>query len=439
MEMTRIGRYQMIRLLGQGGMGRIMLARDTVLARQVAIKLVRDDLGLPPELRGALFDRMRQEARAVAGLSHPHMITLHDMGEDQEVGFYLVFEYIEGPTLRHRIHQSALSAKEAAKIARELGGALTYIHNAGVIHRDVKPENILLSPFGAKLTDFGIARLPGSTLTRISTIMSTPSYTAPEALARNEFSAKSDQFSLAVTLYEALTQRQAFPGEHGALGIGRTPNDTIPPLFELDSSKVHLSHVDPILARGAAKDPQKRYDSCLEFVQEFSSSLEVGQHNTKHVYIQSSTSKPLLSSRARRIHNLVVTGAIILLALLVARSYWTSRRGVSLQETVLQYTAAIAAIPPPAPRSKPVQSSSPKSNPPHIPTHTSNESPSKLIIDAGSDLPPQENQVKNPMPANNSTDNIPSKTIPNEVPLDKLPSNEVKTQDQPSLSKERDF
>src|SRR4051812_38091070 len=97
---ARIGRYEIVRLLGQGGMGRVFLARDSVLGRSVALKVLRDDLGLPPESRDALFARLRQEARAAAALEHPHMVTLHDMGEETAAGLFLVFEYVEGPTLR---------------------------------------------------------------------------------------------------------------------------------------------------------------------------------------------------------------------------------------------------------------------------------------------------------------------------------------------------
>jgi serine/threonine-protein kinase len=211
---SRIGRYDVEHLLGQGGMGRVLLARDTVLGREVALKVLRDDLGLTPELKAQLVHRMRQEARAAAALSHPAMVTLHDMGEDEHVGLYLVFERIVGPTLRERLHEKgALPPAEVARLARALGSALTHAHAAGVVHRDVKPENVMLSPVGPKLTDFGIARLPDSTLTRASTVLGTPAYSAPEAIASGAFGAQSDQFSLAATLYEALTGKRAFPGD----------------------------------------------------------------------------------------------------------------------------------------------------------------------------------------------------------------------------------
>src|ERR1700734_3003487 len=190
----RIGRYDVERLLGEGGMGRVLLARDTVLGREVALKILRDDLGLTPELKTQLVDRMRQEGRPAATLSHPAMVTLHDMGEDENAGLYLVFERIVGRTLREQIEQKGpLAPLEVAQLARGLGSALAHAHAAGVVHRDVKPENVMLSPTGPKLTDFGIARLPDSTLTSAGTVLGTPAYSAPEGLATGTFGAYSDQ------------------------------------------------------------------------------------------------------------------------------------------------------------------------------------------------------------------------------------------------------
>ena len=146
----RVGRYQVEQRIGQGGMGVVFLATDTVLGRQVALKLLRDDLGLPPEVKSALFARMRNEARAAAALLHPHVVTLFDMGEDDTHGLYLVFEYVPGKTLRERIEDRPLGPSEAIHIVGELADALSAAHEAGIVHRDVKPENILLTPRGAK-------------------------------------------------------------------------------------------------------------------------------------------------------------------------------------------------------------------------------------------------------------------------------------------------
>ncbi len=259
----RIGRYDVIRLLGQGGMGRVLLAKDTVLGREVAIKIVRDDLGIPPEMKNALFERMKQEARAAAAVSHPNLVTLHDMGEEPDVGLYLVFELVKGPTLRDRITQGPLDLEEAYKMARDLGSALDRAHEAGVIHRDVKPENVLMSDTGVKLTDFGIARMPDSTLTRAGSVLGTAAYSAPEALALAEFSRFSDQFSLAATLYEAFGGARAFPGDDALSVASRIATEEPPPLKRGPDGE-DLPQVGSVLARGMAKDPKKRFSSSTE-------------------------------------------------------------------------------------------------------------------------------------------------------------------------------
>jgi serine/threonine-protein kinase len=271
----RIGRYDVIRLLGQGGMGRVLLAKDTVLGREVAIKIVRDDLGIPPEMKDALFQRMKQEARAAAAVSHPNFVTLHDMGEEPDVGLYLVFELVKGPTLRDRITQGPLELEEAYKIARDLGSALDRAHEAGVIHRDVKPENVLMSDTGVKLTDFGIARMPDSTLTRAGSVLGTAAYSAPEALALAEFSRFSDQFSLAATLYEAFGGARAFPGED-ALSVASRIATEEPPLLKRGPDGEDLPRVHAVLARGMAKDPKKRFASATDLARALYNALDDG-------------------------------------------------------------------------------------------------------------------------------------------------------------------
>jgi eukaryotic-like serine/threonine-protein kinase len=272
-----IGRYAVERLLGQGGMGRVYLARDTNLGRRVAIKVLRDDLALPPRVRDELVERMRHEAQAAAAVSHPNIVTLHDMGEDlgeQGVGLYLVFEYVTSPdapdgkdepqSLRDRLKRGPLALTEVAKLARELGTALSFAHEAGVIHRDVKPENILFSRTGAKIADFGIARIPESTITRANTVLGTPAYTAPEALSKGDFGPASDQFALAATLYEAITAARAFGGDDAITTAGRVSNEQPPPIHESIASETVLRNLEAALQRGLAKDPKERFASAAE-------------------------------------------------------------------------------------------------------------------------------------------------------------------------------
>jgi serine/threonine-protein kinase len=257
-----IGRYHIVRLHGQGAMGRVLLAHDPVLDRDVAVKLLRDDLTIPDDQRQALLDRMRQEARAAARVSHPNIVALHDMGEDPSLGLYLVFEYLAGSTLKERLERGSLGPAAAARLAGELGSALTTAHEAGVLHRDIKPENIILAASGAKIADFGIARVPDSTLTLGGVLLGTPAYSAPEALSGGQFSAKSDQFSLAATLYEAISGRRAFPGEDAVAVAAKIGNEDPPPLSGVAGVD---PPVDAVLARALSRDPRARFDTCADF------------------------------------------------------------------------------------------------------------------------------------------------------------------------------
>lgn len=259
---AQIGRYRIERLLGRGAMGRVLLAHDPVLDRSVAIKLLRDDLEIPPEQHEALLHRMRQEARASARVSHPNIVSLHDMGEDPALGLCLVFEYAEGMTLKERLLRGPVGPEAAAKLAREVGDALATAHTAGVLHRDIKPENIILTPTGAKVADFGIARVPDSTLTRDGGLLGTPAYSSPESIETGKFSPLSDQFSLAATMYEAVSGQRAFPGEDAIAVATRITTDEPPPIAEYAGLD---PHVDEVLARGLSKDPHARYEDARAF------------------------------------------------------------------------------------------------------------------------------------------------------------------------------
>jgi serine/threonine-protein kinase len=275
----KIGRYEVERMLGQGGMGRVWLARDTVLGRRVAVKVLRGDLALPPRVKDELFERMEHEARAAAAVSHPNIVTLHDMGEDSKLGLFLVFEYVtdgsndagekqEKHSLRERLQRGPLSFADVARLARELGSALTFAHEAGVIHRDVKPENVLFSRTGFKIADFGIARIPESTITKTNTVLGTPAYTAPEALGAGDFGPASDQFALAATLYEAATARRAFAGEDAISTAGKVSSEPPPPLPTVLGGDPIVQSLDAVLQKGLAKNPVDRYGSCAELGEE---------------------------------------------------------------------------------------------------------------------------------------------------------------------------
>jgi serine/threonine-protein kinase len=323
----RIGRYEVELLLGEGGIGRVLLARDPVLGRQVAIKVLRGDLELTPAQHHELTERVSQEARAAATLSHPGMITLHDMGHDERLGMYLVFELVRGPTLRERLHDGPLPPDEVAHIARSLGSALSHAHAAGLVHRGVKPENVMLAPTGPKLTDFGIGqgdhRAPG--------------YTAPEPLTSSAFGASSDEFALASTMYEALTGRCAFPGDDPtavaaliASGRHAAARSALPVLNG-------FLRLDAIFSRALAPDPKKRFPSC----DAFGSALATELTGSPVTFLATPGPAGSTVARAtRRWQNGValLAVAVILALIAIGRLRQTStgddKPGVSLQRVV---------------------------------------------------------------------------------------------------------
>ena len=337
----RIGRYEVIRPLGQGGMGRVLLAKDSVLGRLVAIKVLREDLGLPPELRESLFARMRQEARAAATLGHPNIVTLHDMGEDEGLGLYLVFEYLMGPTIRERLVEGPLELPVVATMARQLGDALTLAHEAGVIHRDVKPENVILSAYGAKLTDFGIARLPDSTLTTAGSVLGTPAYSAPEALAQAQFGPLSDQFSLACTLFEAISARRAYAAEDALAIASRIATEPPPPLPGGAGDGRTLSRVNAVLSRAMTREPSRRYPSCRAFGEALALAIETRTLDTPR---PSDTPPPrsVIPRATRRVHNLIAALALVVILALVVLGR-PAGSGVSLRR--VSEELATAAVP----------------------------------------------------------------------------------------------
>ena len=257
-----IGRYEVLGELGQGAMGIVLLARDPVLEREVAVKFVRLDLKITPEERLTLMHRMRQEARAIARVTHPGIVSLHDLGESEEEGVYLVFERAEGPTLEAALRRGRLTRDGAARLAKELGEGLNAAHLRSVVHRDVKPGNIILTEEGAKVADFGVARLPDSTLTKAGVKVGTPAYTAPEAIHAGTHSPRSDQFSLAASLYEAISGRRAFPGDD-AITVARTIEKDSP--LPIANALGLSPKVDDVLLRGLAKNPEQRFPSCSAF------------------------------------------------------------------------------------------------------------------------------------------------------------------------------
>jgi hypothetical protein len=248
-----IDRYEVIDRLGHGGMGIVYRALDPRIGRTVAIKLLRiSDEGLR--------DRFLQEARAAGNLTHRNIVTIYDCGEHEGQPF-IVMEFVEGVTLAEQIRSNLpLSLSRKLELVEELAGALDYAHNKGVVHRDVKPANIMLDRDGVlKILDFGIARFGDSGLTQVGTMMGTPNYMSPEQIDGRPVDRRSDIFAVGLLFYELLAYRQAFPGETAPVVMHAIMLKAPAPLEEL------CHGLDPAIVatinRAIEKDPAKRYQT----------------------------------------------------------------------------------------------------------------------------------------------------------------------------------
>ena len=264
------GRYELEELVGTGGMSSVYRAHDRLLERDVALKVLHQQFTADTDY----VERFRREARSVAQLSHPNIVTVIDRGE-QDDRQYIVFEYIAGENLKALVEREGpLPEGEAVRLTLQIARALGFAHEHGLVHRDVKPQNVLLNGDGqAKVTDFGIARsldVQGG-LTQTGTVMGTSDYIAPEQARGSRVDAQSDIYSLGVVLYELLTGEVPFPADNFVAVAMRHINEPPP------SAREHRPDVSPRLdaaiRRAMAKDPRDRFGSMDELCAELSACL----------------------------------------------------------------------------------------------------------------------------------------------------------------------
>jgi serine/threonine-protein kinase len=248
-------------------MGNVYLAHDAELDRPVAVKTLRD-LVLDAEMREVFLNRFQNEARAAARLHHPNIVQIFDVGDDPNVGPYLVFEYVRGHTLKEELKKGGpLPPQRLLDIAMQVGDALATAHVAGVIHRDLKPENLLITETGqVKLADFGIARVPNADLTKEGQFLGTPCYSAPETLRSGEYSEQSDLFSFGAVMYEAASGERAYPGTEAMAVAHAVMNGTPVPPSEANRGASIPSTVDSAILRALERKPANRYASARTFV-----------------------------------------------------------------------------------------------------------------------------------------------------------------------------
>jgi serine/threonine-protein kinase len=264
--MEQIGRYRVMAELGRGAMGVVYRALDPAIGRTVAIKTIRlADFADAAEL-ARLRERLLREARAAGVLSHPNIVTVYDVGEEQGVA-WIAMEFVSGSTLEELLSGAeALQPETVLRILRQTAAALDYAHSKGIVHRDVKPANIVIQEDGTvKITDFGIARDAASReLTHAGTVVGTPSYMSPEQVEGRSVDGRSDQFSLAVIAYEMLTGEKPFTREPLPALLYQIAHEEPAPPQRINPTLG--GQVEAVLRKALAKRPEERYETCTAFV-----------------------------------------------------------------------------------------------------------------------------------------------------------------------------
>src|ERR671917_2800641 len=265
MQQLVANRYRLVKPLGSGGMADVFLAHDDILDRDVALKVMSTRYASDEEF----VERFKREAQSAAALSHANIVSIFDRGEAEDGTYYIAMEYLPGGTLKDRImRKGALPARPAAAVALQIAEALRVAHDRGVIHRDIKPHNILITESGdVKVTDFGIARAASSsTMTRTGSILGTAHYISPEQAMGEPVGPASDLYSLGVVLYEMLTGVLPFDADTPLAiamkhvnGYVRQPKDINPSVPD---------GINAITLRLLAKNPEDRYASDSELIED---------------------------------------------------------------------------------------------------------------------------------------------------------------------------
>jgi serine/threonine-protein kinase len=262
-------RYQLVKKLGKGAMGEVMLMTDAKLDRNVAIKMMRPDIDMSPQQAIEMRHRFVREAKTAGKLTHPNIVTIYDSFEGDDGVAYIAMEYVEGDTLKNLMQSTQLSVAQIKHVIINVAKGLQHAHDNGVFHRDVKPDNIMISPKTGvvKVMDFGIARVVESNMTATGSVLGTPAYMSPEQVTGQKVDGRSDVFSLGVVLFELLTGSRPFPGA--------TPTEMMFAIVQkqpLIASTVGAARQvsvewDPIVLKALAKETENRYQSAIELAE----------------------------------------------------------------------------------------------------------------------------------------------------------------------------
>ena len=272
-------RYEIIKSIGEGGMANVYLANDTILNRKVAIKVLRGDLSGDEKF----IRRFQREALSVSNLSHPNIVEVYDVGEE-EGNRYIVMEYVEGKTLKQLVQKrGALTIPEVIDIMKQLTDGLAHAHDAYIIHRDIKPQNILILDNGLlKITDFGIAvAMNATSLTQTNSVMGSVHYLPPELANGKGPTIKSDIYSVGILMYELLTGEVPFKGDNAVEIALKHMKEKIPSVRKINP--VIPQSVENIILKATAKNPRNRYNDVREMYNDLDTCLS-RENEKRYVY-----------------------------------------------------------------------------------------------------------------------------------------------------------
>ena len=272
-------RYQIIRMIGEGGMANVYLAYDTILNRNVAVKILRGDLAEDEKF----VRRFQREAISASSLSHPNIVEMYDVGED-DGKYFIVMEYLEGKTLKNLLKKrGSLTMPEVIDIMLQLTSGLACAHESYIIHRDIKPQNIIILDDGkVKITDFGIAMaLNSNELTQTNSVMGSVHYLPPEQANGEAVTIKSDIYSLGILMYELITGSVPYKGENAVEIALKHMKDNMPSLSDFNEQLPQS--VENIILKACAKNPQNRYDNVLEMREDIRTCMDENRKNEKQV------------------------------------------------------------------------------------------------------------------------------------------------------------
>lgn len=266
-KVEKIGKYKILETLGQGAMGIVYRALDPDIDREVAIKTIRFDMITDESGKSDIMKRFMREAQAVGKLEHPNIVTIYDVGREKDLT-YIVMQVIDGESLKEIIESGKkYSITEVVQIMQCLCDSLGYAHNQGVVHRDVKPANILIDRKDKiHLVDFGVARIEMSNMTTLGTVLGTPSYMAPEQVMGSPADNRADIFALGVILFELLAGRRPFEGDRITTVIYKIAHEEPPFLSEVKDESLKI--FEPVIKKALAKDPKDRYQTCFKFMED---------------------------------------------------------------------------------------------------------------------------------------------------------------------------